>query len=55
VGKPSSREKNPLNPQVMLQSFDKWAIDIVGPINPQEIISGARYIITRKKYLKIWA
>jgi hypothetical protein len=37
-----------------LQAFDKWAIDFVGPINPQERRSGARYIITATKYLTRW-
>jgi hypothetical protein len=38
----------------MLQAFDKWAIDFVGKINPQERILGARYIITVMKYLTRW-
>jgi hypothetical protein len=46
VGNPSRRDEIPLNPQVMLQAFEKWAIDFVGPINPQERRSGERYIIT---------
>jgi hypothetical protein len=45
VGKPSKRDEIPLNPQVMLHEFDKWAIDFVGPINPKERRLGARYII----------
>ena len=44
----------PLNPQMMLQPFKKWAIDFVGPIKPQGKM-GARYIITTIEYLTHWA
>jgi len=44
----------PLNPQMTLQPFEKWAIDFVGPIKPQGKI-GARYIITAIEYLTRWA
>ena len=37
----------------MLQPFEKWAIDFVGPIQPQGKI-GARYIITTTEYLTHW-
>ena len=46
VGKPSRRDEIPLNPQVMLQAFDKWDIDFVGPIKSHTRRSGERYIIT---------
>lgn len=44
----------PLNPQMMLQLFEKWAIDFLGPIAPQGKM-GAHYIITATKYLIQWA
>ena len=45
----------PLNPQVTLKAFDKWAIDFVGPINPLGKKTGSRYIITTIDYLTRWA
>jgi hypothetical protein len=39
---------------VTLQDFDKWAMDFVGPINPQMKRSRARYIITATYYLTKW-
>jgi hypothetical protein len=47
-------DEMPLRLQVKLQEFDKWVIDIVGPINPPAKRTGARYIITMMKYLKRW-
>ena len=44
-----------LKPHVTLQSFDKWAIDFVGPINPPGKCTGAKYIITATDYLTRWA
>ena len=44
----------PLVPQVMLQTFDKWGVEFVGPINPLGNRMGAWYIITVTNYLKRW-
>jgi len=45
-----TKDEMPLNPQMTLQSSEKWAIDFVGPIKPQGK-TGAHYIITMTKYL----
>jgi hypothetical protein len=45
VGKPSRRDEIPLELQLNLHAFEKWAIDFVGPINPLGKCTGEIYII----------
>eukprot|EP00253_Pinus_taeda_P003865 PITA_03865 len=54
TGRSSRRDELPLNPQMMLQPFEKWAIDFVGTIQLQGKKIGARYIITTTEYLTHW-
>jgi len=53
--RPSHRDEFPLNPQVILQPFDKWVIDFLGLINPHGKKTSVHYIITAMNYLTRWA
>ena len=44
----------PLQSQMALQAFEKWAIDFVGPISPPGKKTSALYIITAIDYVKRW-
>ncbi len=50
TGKPLRKDEMPLQPQMMLQPFEKWEIDFTGTIKPRGKI-GAHYIITATNYL----
>ena len=55
MGRPSQRDELPLNSQVSLKVFDKWAIDFIGPsIRPLGRKTRVKYIITTTKYLTRW-
>ena len=34
MGQPNKLDKIPLQPQLVVEPFDKWALYFVGPINP---------------------
>jgi hypothetical protein len=42
----------PLQPQVLIGTFEKWALDFVGPINPPS--KGRKYILVCTDYVTKW-
>jgi len=54
MGRPSHRDELPLQPVQVLQPFEKWAVDFIGPITLVARHLKAPYIITTKEYLKRW-
>ena len=34
MGRPTSRDEIPLQPQVTFEPFDNWGMDFIGPIDP---------------------
>eukprot|EP00253_Pinus_taeda_P006977 PITA_06977 len=53
MGRPTATDEMPLQPQVHLEPFDKWALDFIGPINPSS--NGKKYILVCTDYVTKWA
>ena len=52
MGKHVPSDEMPLQPQVLIKAFKKWALDFVGPINPPS--RKKRYILVCKNYATKW-
>ena len=52
MGKPIKRDEMPLQPQVLIEPFEKWALDFVGPINPTS--KKKKYILVCIDYVTKW-
>ena len=52
MGKPTSYGDMPLQPHVMIEPFEKWALDFVGPISPMS--HKMKYILVCTDYVFKW-
>ena len=52
MGRPVPLDEMPLKPQVLIEPFEKWALDFIGPINPPS--KGKRYILVCTDYVTKW-
>jgi hypothetical protein len=52
VGQPNHRDEISLNPQVVLEPFERWALDFIGPINPPS--NQKVYILVCIDYMTKW-
>jgi hypothetical protein len=52
MGQPNHRDEIPLNPQIVLEPFERWALDFVGPINPPS--NQKVYIVVCTDYMTKW-
>ena len=52
MGKPGKAYEMPLQPQIVLEPFEKWAIDFVGPFNPPS--HQKSYILVCTDYVTKW-
>jgi hypothetical protein len=52
MGKPTSADEMPLQTQVVIKPFEKWALDFIGPINPMS--RRKRYILVCTDYVTKW-
>ena len=56
MGRPVPSDDMPLQPQVqpqvLIETFEKWALDFIGPINPPS--KGKRYILVCIDYVTKW-
>lgn len=52
MGKPTLSNEMPLQPQVLIKPFEKWAVDSVGPIIPPS--KQKKYILVCNDYVTKW-
>eukprot|EP00253_Pinus_taeda_P006567 PITA_06567 len=52
MGQPNHRDQMPLNPQVISEPFERWALDFIGPINPPS--NQRTYILVCTDYMTKW-
>jgi hypothetical protein len=52
IGRPTSADEIPLHDQVMIEPFEKWALDFVGPISPMS--RKKNYILVCTDYVTKW-
>lgn len=53
MGRPTTTMEKPLQPQIVLDPFEKWGIDFVGPIDPPS--KEYHYILVCIDYVTKWA
>ena len=52
MGRPTSTDEIPLQPQDMIVPFERWALDFVGPISPMS--HKKKYILVCTDYVTKW-
>ena len=52
MGQPNRLDQMPLQPQLVVEPFDRWALDFVGPINPHS--RKKAYILVCTNYMTKW-
>ena len=52
MGKLVQSDEMPLQPQVLIEPFERWALDFVGPITPMS--KKKRYILVCIDYVTKW-
>jgi len=52
IGRPTLSNEMPLQPQVLIEPFEKWALDFIGPINPPS--KQKKYILVCTDYVTKW-
>eukprot|EP00253_Pinus_taeda_P029085 PITA_29085 len=52
AGRPSHSDEMPLKPHLVIEPFERWALDFVGPINPPS--NQKTYILVATEYVTKW-
>jgi hypothetical protein len=52
MGRPGQADEIPLQPQVVMEPFERWALDFVGPFNPKS--NQKDYILVATDYMTKW-